>query len=149
MGFIKEFKDFAVKGNMVEMAIGIIIGAAFKDVVDVIVKKIILPPLTILTDGINFAERRIILRDAFIDNSGKKIAEVAIGYGELIEVGLNFLIISFVIFLVVKLTNRIKEKGDDEKDSSVKTPRNIELMVRMNQLLEEQNKLLTNNTSKK
>lgn len=142
MGFFKEFKEFAVKGNMIEIAIGIIIGAAFKDVVDVLVKKIILPPLSILTDGINFAQRKIMLREAFVDAQGKEVAEVAIGYGELLEVGLKFLIISFVIFIVVKLTNRLKNKGDDEKDATVKTPRDIELLAKINDHLEQQNKLL-------
>ena len=64
MSFFSEFKEFAVKGNMVDMAIGIIIGAAFKDVVDVIVKKVMLPPLSLLTDGIHFADKNIVLKEA-------------------------------------------------------------------------------------
>lgn len=142
MGIVKEFKDFAVKGNMVEMAIGIIIGAAFKDVVDVIVKNIMLPPLTMLTDGINFASRKILLREAYIDSAGNEVAEVAIGYGQLIEVAIDFFIISIIVFIIVKLMNRVRDRGEDHKDPTVKTPKDIELLAKMSELLEEQNNML-------
>ncbi len=142
MGIVKEFKDFAVKGNMVEMAIGIIIGAAFKDVVDVIVKNIMLPPLTMLTDGINFANRKVVLREGYIDPTGNEIAEVDIGYGQLIEVAIDFLVISLVVFIIVKLMNRVRDRGEDHNDPTVKTPKDIELLAKMNELLEEQNNML-------
>ena len=142
MSVIQEFKDFAVKGNMMDMAIGIIIGAAFKDVVDVIVKRIMLPPLSMLTDGVNFSNKKIVLREAHLDSMGNSIAETSIGYGELITVALDFFIIAFVVFIVVKVMNRLKERGDDAKDTSVKTPKDIELLTRINELLEEQNKHL-------
>jgi len=142
MSVIQEFKDFAVKGNMIDMAIGIIIGAAFKDVVDVIVKRIMLPPLSLLTDGVNFSNKKIILREEHIDALGNQVAETSIGYGELITVALNFLIIAIVVFIVVKIMNRIKDRGDDAKDTSVKTPKDIELLSRINELLEEQNRHL-------
>ena len=142
MGFFTEFKEFAVKGNMVDMAIGIIIGAAFKDVVDVIVKKVMLPPLTLLTDGINFADKNIVLRDAIIGVDGKEIKAITVGYGELIEVFIDFLIISFVVFLVVKVMNTLKKKAEDDDDTTVATPKNIQLMAETNRLLKEQNALM-------
>ena len=118
--FIQEFKDFAVKGNMVDMAVGIIIGTAFNNVVNTIVKKVVMPPLSLLTDGINLRERKYILRDA--ENEADV---VAIGYGELIEVGIDFVIIALTIFIVIKGINRFKEKSEDPKNTEEKTPKNI------------------------
>lgn len=142
MGFFSEFKEFAVKGNMVDMAIGIIIGAAFKDVVDVIVKKVMLPPLTLLTDGINFADKNIVLRESTVGVDGKEITAVTVGYGELIEVFIDFIIIAFVVFIVVRVMNSLKKKAEDDGDKTVSTPKNIQLMAETNRLLKEQNELL-------
>ena len=135
--FIQEFKDFAVKGNMVDMAVGIIIGTAFNNVVNTIVKKVVMPPLSLLTDGINLRERRYILRDA--ENEADV---VAIGYGELIEVGIDFVIIALTIFIVIKGINRFKEKSEDPKNTEEKTPKNIELLANIEHLMQEQNKIL-------
>lgn len=148
MGLLQEFKNFAVKGNMVDIAIGVIIGAAFQDVIDVIVKKIMLPPLSLLTDGVNFSNRKILLKDAYTKPDGTSIEEVAIGYGDLITVMIDFLIIAIVVFIVVKLMNSLRAKSEDEKNPTVETPKNIQLLARMSELLEEQNKILMKNNSK-
>lgn len=143
MKLLKEFKEFAVKGNMMDMAIGIIIGAAFNKVIDVLVKKVILPPLTLLTSGVNFKEQRLILKDAVLDASGKTLTdEVAIGYGALGEALIDFLIIGVTIFVVVKFLNKLRNKAQDSKDKTVATPKDIELLARLTDLMEEQNKLL-------
>ena len=82
MKLFKEFKDFAVKGNMMDMAVGIIIGAAFNKVIDVLVKKVLLPPLSLLSGNTNMADKRIVLKDAIVGDDGVVTkAEVAIGYG--------------------------------------------------------------------
>jgi len=148
MGLLQEFKNFAVKGNMVDIAIGVIIGAAFQDVIDVIVKKIMLPPLSLLTDGVNFSNRKILLKDAYTKPDGTSVEEVAIGYGDLITVMIDFLIIAIVVFIVVKLMNSLRAKSEDEKNPTVETPKNIQLLARMNELLEEQNKILMKNNPK-
>ncbi|MEZ7495692.1 large conductance mechanosensitive channel protein MscL [Leeuwenhoekiella aequorea] len=148
MGLLQEFKNFAVKGNMVDIAIGVIIGAAFQDVIDVIVKKIMLPPLSLLTDGVNFSNRKILLKDAYTKPDGIPVEEVAIGYGDLITVMIDFLIIAVVVFIVVKLMNSLRAKSEDEKNPTVETPKNIQLLARMSELLEEQNKILMKNNSK-
>ena len=148
MGLLQEFKNFAVKGNMVDIAIGVIIGAAFQDVIDVIVKKIMLPPLSLLTDGVNFSNRKILLKDAYSKPDGTPVEEVAIGYGDLITVMIDFLIIAIVVFIVVKLMNSLRAKSEDEKNPTVETPKNIQLLARMSELLEEQNKILMKNNSK-
>ena len=142
MRFFQEFKEFAVKGNMVEMAIGIIIGAAFKDVINVIVKKIIMPPLTMLTDGINLEDRKFVLREGSVLENGEKMDPVALGYGELIEVFLDFLIISFVIFVVIKFINSLKKQAQDPKNKKVVTPKDIQLLDDLKELMKEQNELL-------
>ncbi|PHR90604.1 MAG: large conductance mechanosensitive channel protein MscL [Leeuwenhoekiella sp.] len=142
MGLIQEFKKFAVKGNMVDIAIGVIIGAAFQKVIDVLVKQVMMPPLTMLTDGVNFENKQILLREAYTKADGSAVEAVAIGYGELISVFIDFFIISIVVFIVVKLMNSLKDKSEDEKNPEVETPKDIQLMARMNELLEEQNQLL-------
>jgi len=139
----KEFKEFAVKGNMMDMAIGIIIGASFNKVIDVIVKKVFLPPLSLLTDGVNFADKRIILRESVTDTTGTLVTdEIAIGYGALGEALLDFLIIGFTVFIVVKFMNRLKNRAEDSNDTTVATPKDIELLSKLTNLMEEQNTLL-------
>ncbi|GAA4269508.1 large conductance mechanosensitive channel protein MscL [Hyunsoonleella aestuarii] len=143
MKLFKEFKEFAVKGNMMDMAIGIIIGAAFNKVIDVLVKKVFLPPLSLLTDGVNFQDKRIILKETINDGSGAVLTdEVAIGYGALGEAFLDFIIIGLTVFIVVKFMNRLRNKAQDTKDETVATPKDIELLTKLNELMEEQNALL-------
>ena len=141
MGLFKEFKEFAVKGNMIDMAVGIIIGTAFNKVVDVLVKQIIMPPLSMITDGVNYADRKIILRDG-VGTEGAADYEVSIGYGLLIETMVDFIVIGFVVFIVVKFMNRFRNKAQDPKNTKVVTPKDIELLSSLNDLMEEQNKLL-------
>jgi|TARA_B100000768_G_scaffold38410_1_gene37169 large conductance mechanosensitive channel len=143
MKLLQEFKEFAVKGNMIDMAIGIIIGASFNSVIDVLVKKILLPPLSLLSSGVNLESQKFVLRSSEIDNLGNQIIEeVAINYGLFVETLVDFLIVGFTIFIVVKFINKLNKKAEDTSDKSVSTPKNIELLTRMNNLLEEQNQLL-------
>lgn len=136
-GFLQEFKNFAIKGNMIDMAVGIIIGTAFNKVVNTIVNKVVMPPLSLLTDGVNLANKQYILRE---EQEG--LEEVAIGYGELIEVLIDFTIIAFTIFIVIKFINRLKDKAEDPKNVEEQTPKNIELLSNIEKLMEEQNNLL-------
>lgn len=148
MGILKEFKEFAIKGNMVDIAVGVIVGAAFNRVIDVLVKQVITPPLSLLTDGIQFSDRKIVLREAVqadASSTSKVIEEVAIAYGALIEALIDFFIIGFTIFIVVKLMNRFRAKAQDPKNMKVSTPKDIELLSNMNDLIKEQNELLRNN----
>ena len=144
---IQEFKDFAVKGNMMDMAIGIIIGASFNSVIDVLVKKVMMPPLSLLSDGVNLENKKLVLRKAQTNEiSELSIQEVAINYGQLIETFIDFLIVGFTIFLVIKFVNKLNKKAEDPKDQTVSTPKNIELLLEMNELLKEQNKILKENS---
>ena len=137
MKLLQEFKEFAVKGNMIDMAIGIIIGASFNAVINVLVKNIILPPLSLLSDGINFQDKKLILRTAT-----ESASQVSIDYGLFTETILDFLIVGFTIFIVVKFINKLKTKADDVKDVSVATPADIQLLSDIKKLLEVQNKKL-------
>ena len=139
MSFFKEFKNFAIKGNMIDMAVGIVIGTAFNNVISTIVKKVVMPPLSLLTDGVNLSNKKYILRHAT-----DSVEEVAVGYGELMESLIDFLIIAFTIFLVIRLINRFKRKSDDPHDKTVETPKNIQLLSNIEKLMEEQNTLLKN-----
>ncbi|AUC85836.1 large conductance mechanosensitive channel protein MscL [Polaribacter sp. ALD11] len=138
----QEFKEFAVKGNMIDIAIGVIIGTAFNKVVNVLVKEVLMPPLSFMTDGANWENKKIILREAIVVDGKPKPEEIAIGYGKLIEAGVDFLVIAFTVFIVVKLMNSMKKKADDPKNKTVVTPKNIELMNKTNELLEKQNEYL-------
>ena len=143
MKLLQEFKEFAVKGNMMDMAIGIIIGASFNQVIDVLVKQILLPPLSLLSDGINLDNKKLILRESQTNAFGDiSVQEVAISYGQFIETFLDFLIVGFTIFMVVKFINRLNKKAEDPSDKTVSTPKNIQLLMDMNSLLEEQNRIL-------
>ncbi|MFS4491993.1 large-conductance mechanosensitive channel protein MscL [Maribacter sp. 2308TA10-17] len=135
--FFTEFKNFAIKGNMVDMAIGIIIGASFNAVVNTLVKKIIMPPLSILTGGTDFSNMKFVLREGT-----DYVEEVAIEYGDLFNVLIDFLIVALTIFIVIKGMNRFRDQAEDVTNKKVETPKNIELLSKIEKLLEEQNRLL-------
>ena len=144
MGLLKEFKEFAVKGNMMDMAVGIIIGAAFNKVIDVLVKQVLMPPLSLLSSGISLENKVLVLRDAEMAADGSTLLheQVGIAYGALGEAFLDFLIVGFTVFIVVKAMNRLRSKAQDTKDQTVVTPKDIELLSDVKALMEEQNALL-------
>jgi large conductance mechanosensitive channel len=142
MKLLKEFKEFAVKGNMIDIAVGIIIGATFNNVVQILVKKVILPPLSYLTDGVNFEDRKYILREAIEGRTGDRAKEIAINYGELINVMIDFMVIGFTIFIVIKLMNKLRDNAQDPNNNKVVTPKDIELLNDLKELMQEQNAIL-------
>ena len=143
MKLFNEFKEFAVKGNMMDMAIGIIIGASFNKVIDVLAKEVLLPPLSLLSEGVNYQDKKLVLRDAIANAAGEiTTSEVAIAYGHLIEVVLDFLIIGFTVFIIVKFMNRLRRKSQDTQDTTVATPKDIELLSDLKELMKEQNNLI-------
>jgi large conductance mechanosensitive channel len=117
MSLTKEFKDFAMRGNVVDMAVGIIIGGAFGKIVSSIVADIILPPVGLLLGGVKFTDLKLIIKDAIpaqLDATGNVITElipaVSINYGNFIQVTLDFIIIAFAIFMIIKAMNAAKKK---------------------------------------
>lgn len=110
----KEFREFAVKGNVLDMAIGIIIGGAFGKIVSSFVSDIIMPPIGLLIGGVNFSELKIIIQEAVTDAQGEVIAEaVTINYGGFIQFIIDFIIIALVIFFVIKAINNFKRKKEE------------------------------------
>ena len=148
MGLVKEFKEFAIKGNMIDMAVGIIIGTAFNRVVDALVKQIIMPPISIMTNGTRFINKEFVLREAVFDNAGVAVVEeVVIGYGAFLGVVIDFFIIGFTVFFVIKFMNRFRRKAEDPKVINVEPAKDIQLLTRLNELIEEQNELLKKNNN--
>jgi large conductance mechanosensitive channel len=109
MGMIKEFKEFAMRGNVVDLAVAVVIGAAFGKIVTSLVEKIIMPIIGWLTSGHNFSDLAIQVGEK-IGPDGSMIPEVAIGYGAFIQSILDFIIVAFVIFLAIKAINTLKKK---------------------------------------
>ena len=107
MGMMKEFKEFAVKGNVVDMAVGIIIGAAFGKIVSSFVKDVIMPPIGVLIGGVDFTELSITIQQAAGDT-----AAVMVAYGRFIQTVIDFIIIAFAIFIAIKAMNAFKRKEE-------------------------------------
>ena len=110
MGFMKEFKEFAMRGSVVDLAVGVVIGGAFGKIVTSLVNDVIMPPIGYLTGGIDFAELKYVIEPA---DEANEIAEVAVLYGSFINVIIEFLIIAFCIFLVIKGINSLKRKEEE------------------------------------
>ncbi|MEL7219690.1 MAG: large conductance mechanosensitive channel protein MscL [Bacteroidota bacterium] len=141
-GIIQEFKEFAVKGNMIDIAVGVIIGAAFNKIIDVIVKEVLMPPLSLLTGDSSWDKERLILRESVVEDGIATVEEVAIGYGKLIGAAIDFLIIALTAFLVIRFMNRVMRKAQDTNDTTETTPKDIELLNKVAELLEKQNDIL-------
>lgn len=126
MGLIAEFKKFALRGNVVDLAVGVVIGAAFKDIVNAIVDKIIMPITGALTGGVNFGEQ-----GTPIEVPGLAEGEEApfVGWGALVEASINFLIIALVLFFVIKLINKVEAQfADDSAPDPAPPPEDIKLL---------------------
>ena len=108
MGMMKEFKEFAMRGNVVDMAVGIVIGGAFGKIVTSLVNDVIMPPIGMLLGNVDFSQLSITLRE-----KTDKAAAVAINYGQFINTVLDFVIVAFCIFMVIKAMNRMKRKDEE------------------------------------
>ena len=109
MGMLTEFKEFAMRGNVIDLAVGVVIGAAFGKVVTSLVDQIIMPPIGLATGGVDFSNLKWVLKPA---DPANKVAEVAIQYGAFINTVITFLIIALAIFLMVKAINRVSRKPE-------------------------------------
>lgn len=109
MGFFSEFKKFAVKGNVIDLAVGVVIGAAFGGITKSLVDDVIMPPLGLLVSNVDFSRLRLVLKEAVVENGEVVEAAVSLNYGNFIQAVFNFLIIAMAIFLLVRTINRIRE----------------------------------------
>lgn len=111
MGFLKEFKEFAVKGNVMDMAVGVIIGGAFGKIVTSVVNDIIMPPVGLLVGGVDFSDMKLTLKQAVLDAAGAVVTPaVTWNYGAFVQQVVDFTILAFCVFLMVKLMNRLTKK---------------------------------------
>jgi large conductance mechanosensitive channel len=113
MSFIKEFKAFATRGNVVDLAVGIVIGGAFGKIVSSLVSDIIMPPLGLLIGGVNFTDLKVTLKAAEVLTDGKIVNAVTLNIGSFIQVIFDFIIIAFAIFLVIKALNGLQKKNEE------------------------------------
>ena len=113
MKIIQEFKEFAIQGNVVDMAVGIIIGGAFGKIVTSLVNDVIMPPIGMIIGGVNFNGLRLVLKSATVDAAGVASPEVAINYGAFIQVLFDFIIVAFCIFMMIKGLNSLKKKKEE------------------------------------
>lgn len=134
MGMMQEFKAFAMRGNVMDMAVGIVIGGAFGKIVSSLVSDVIMPPIGWLTGGIDFSKLKWVIKPADNTDPAHKIAEVAINYGAFINTIITFIIIAFAIFMVIKAMNRIHRK---EEAAPAAPPAEVALLTEIRDLLKE------------
>ena len=132
MSFLSEFKTFAMKGNVVDMATGIVIGAAFGKIVTSLVEGIIMPPIGLLIGGIDFSGIKTVIKAAGADGKG----EVAIMWGSFLNTVITFVIIAFAIFLVIKAMNRMVKK-EEPAPAPAAPPEDVVLLTQIRDLLKQ------------
>jgi large conductance mechanosensitive channel len=122
MGFFKEFKQFAMRGNVVDMAVGIIIGAAFGKIVTSVVNDIIMPGIGLLVGGVNFTDLKLVLKKAVMEGEQIISPAVTINYGNFLQVTFDFIIVAFAIFLLVKAMNTLNRKKEEKAAAPAPAP---------------------------
>jgi large conductance mechanosensitive channel len=138
MSMVKEFKEFISRGNVVDLAVGVIIGAAFGAIVSSLVADIVMPPIGYVTSGIDFSALKFPITPDVVDATGKVTkAGVAIAYGDFINKVINFIIVSFVIFLVVKGVNSLKRKEAEKPAEPAAPTTDQQLLMEIRDLLKK------------
>ena len=128
----KEFKQFAIKGNVMDLAVAVIIGAAFGKIITSIVNDVIMPMLGLIIGGIDFSGLKIVLTPAVGDT-----AEVAILYGTFIQTVVDFLLVALSVFFVVKLLSKFKKKEEEKPETPAAPPQDVVLLTEIRDLLKE------------
>ncbi len=129
---LKEFKEFAMRGNVIDLAVGVVIGGAFGKIVTSLVDQIIMPVIGLITGGIDFSEMKWVLKPADLSNPAHKVPEVAVQYGAFINTLIQFIIIAFAIFVVVKIINKLSRK---QAEAPAAPPADVVLLTEIRDLL--------------
>lgn len=142
MKMLDEFKQFAMRGNVLDMAVGIIIGGAFGKIVSSIVSDVIMPPVGLLVGGVNFTDLKITIKQQILDAAGTVIAPaVTINYGNFIQVTFDFIIIAFAIFMLIKGMNNLNRKKEEVPAAPATPPtppEDIQLLKEIRDLLKKE-----------
>ena len=141
--FMEEFKAFAMRGNVLDMAIGVVIGSAFGKITTSLVNDIIMPLVSILTGGVDFSAWKWVLKEAVMEGSEVVDPEIAVNFGNLISVILDFIIIAFAVFCMVKAINKMHDKlskPEPEAEDEPKPTKEELLLAEIRDLLKEQSK---------
>lgn len=110
MGFVKEFKEFAMRGNVVDLAVGVIIGASFGKIVSSLVDDVIMPPIGVAIGGVSFRDLKLVIKDAAVDAAGKAVPPVTVNYGNFLQTIFDFLIVAVAVFSIIKVMNTMMKK---------------------------------------
>ncbi len=138
MGLFKEFKEFAVKGNVMDMAIGVVIGGAFGKIVTSLVSDIIMPLISAVTGGLSFTSWKWVIRQAVMNGEEVVKPELAVTWGNFLQVIFDFIIIAFCIFMVVKGMNKLKKKEEPAPEPAPAEPsEDIKLLTEIRDLLKK------------
>ena len=142
--FFEEFKAFAMRGNVIDMAVGVVIGGAFGKITNSVVNDIIMPLISMLTGGIEFSNWKWVLRAAVTEGETVVREEIAVNYGNLIAVILDFIIIAFAVFCMVKAINKMHDKlskpAEPEPEKAPEPTKEEVLLTEIRDLLKEQSK---------
>ena len=139
--FLSEFKEFAMKGNVVDMAVGVIIGAAFGKIVTSLVNDVIMPVIGVLTCGVNFSDKKWIIQQAVADGETIVTPEVAVTWGAFVQTVIDFIIIAFCIFVAIKFMNKLKrapEPAPAPEPEAPAAPTQEELLTEIRDLLKKE-----------
>ena len=135
MGFISEFKEFAMRGNVVDMAVGIVIGGAFGKIVSSFVGDMIMPVVGMITGGTDFSDMAFTLQKASVLEDGTEVAAVTLNYGAFANTVIDFVIIAFAIFVVIKMMNKMKKKEEEKPAEPPKPSAEETLLTEIRDLL--------------
>lgn len=139
MGVLQEFKKFAIKGNVVDLAVAVIIGGAFGKIVTSFVNDVVMPPIGLLLGGVDFTDLKWVLRDAYLDPEGIELSAVTVDYGTFIQNVVNFLIIAFTIFMAIQAINSLKRKEEAAHSAPPAPTKEEVLLAEIRDILKNQN----------
>ena len=137
---LQEFRQFAMRGNVVDMAVGVIIGGAFGKIVSSVVADIIMPPIGLIVGGVNFSDLKLTLKDAVMEGGVEVVPAVTLNYGNFLQVTLDFIIIAAAVFLLVKGVNALNRKKKEEPKTPPAPPADIQLLTEIRDLLKKERK---------
>ena len=132
MSMMSEFKSFAMRGNVIDMAVGIVIGGAFGKIVSSFVNDVLMPPIGMMMGGVDFSDLAVVLQEASGD-----VAAVTLNYGSFIQTVVDFLIIAFAIFMVIKAMNNMKKKEEEAPEAPPKPSAEVELLTEIRDSLKK------------